>query len=370
MYANVCIQTYACKRFNKVVTAIMRQTTIKDVAQRAGVSPSTVSRLLNDRLPIPISPKVRERILQAVRELNYAPHASARALVLRCTQTIGLIVYDITHPFYGALVQEVQSRLEERGYHLILCSANLQSAGEAHYTRLVTESRADGILLMGSTGTNPVIAQQLRSQANLPIIGVLPLLRLEMKEVYTAWVEQDSRRGGFLVGQHLGQLGHERVGYLAAGGFCHYHSGLRLEGLQEGLAACGVSEAVRLVEPMEHTTEGGRRATLAMLEQHPEVTAIFAYSDRMALGALQALWERGRRVPEEVAVVGYLDAPFAPYTIPPLTTVRVSVEQVAQVATELLFGALGGKEPAQKEVMLAPELVVRQSTAPPPAEKE
>jgi LacI family transcriptional regulator len=339
--------------------------TIKDVARQAGVDPSTVSRVLNNRLRKPVLPTTAERIRQAARELGYAPHASARALVLRRTHTIGLICFEISDPYFSALAQAVQSRLEAQGYLLIVCSANSQGEREAAYARLLSESRVDGVLVAGTTGVSPRVMRDLMKERSIPIVAAGPPLLPESSEVLTACAAHDHLRGGFLVGHHLGTLGHQRVGQTAVSGVSGHHGTLRLQGLQAGLAASGVRETVRLVDPVENTFEGGFHATRQLLAENPDLTAIFGHNDRMALGAIHALWELGRRVPESVSVVGYQDLPMAAHTLPPLTTVRIPVEQIACQATELLLQALTGAAIAEREVVIQPELVLRQSTAPP-----
>jgi LacI family transcriptional regulator len=342
----------------------LRQPTIKDVARRAGVDPSTVSRVLNDRMHMPISAATIGRIKQAARDLQYTPHAAARALVARRTQTIGLVSMELNHPSHAEIVQVVQGLVENRGYHLLVCSSGRQDEKEARYVRLLNESRVDGILILASMGACQTIAGEL-ARGGAPIVAVGPPLLPEVRDVFTACVAHDNRQVGWTIGHHLGTLGHRRVGYTAAGGWSGSASRLRLQGLQSGLAACGVQEGVRLVELVESDFEGGARAAAELLERHPEVTAFVAFNDSVAAGALQVFWRRGRRVPEEISVVGYHDLSLAAYTIPPLTTMRVPRGRIAQLATDLLFQALAGEPIVEREVLFQPELVIRESTAPP-----
>lgn len=343
----------------------MRQPTIKDVARQAGVDPSTVSRVLNDRLRTRIAPQTMERIRQAARELNYTPHASARALVARRTQTIGFVCFEISDPYQAELAQAAQELLEAHGYHLIVCSANRQSANEALYTRLLGESRVDGILVVASTGASRLLARQWQHRGAVIVAAGPPLLP-ETSDVFTACVAHDNFRGGGAVGAHLAALGHTRIGYTVGGGLSSHTSALRLDGLRDGLAAAGMAADLCLSSPIVNTFEGGYHAARELLERRPDLTALFAYNDRVALGALLALSRAGRRVPADVSVVGYQDLPFAAYNVPPLTTVRIPVQRIAELATSLLLRALAGEEIRPREVMIHPELVVRETTAPPP----
>jgi LacI family transcriptional regulator len=209
------------------------------------------------------------------------------------------------------------------------------------------------------------VLRQLRNSRRIPVVAAGPPLLGESSDVFTAAVTHDNVAGGFAVGCHLGALGHARVGYTAVGGVARNHSALRLQGLRAGLAANGVRDPVLLVDPVENTSAGGYCAVTSLLERYPDLTAIFAHNDRLALAALQVLWTKGRRAPEDVSVVGYQDLPMATYAVPPLTTVRIPVERIAERATELLFQALAGKEIQERAVVIQPELVVRRSTAPP-----
>jgi LacI family transcriptional regulator len=348
----------------------MRPPTIKDVARRAGVSHATVSRVLNNSLSVPIAPATAERIKHAARELNYAPNAGARALALRRTQTIGFICLELRNPFYSALAQAVQARIEAQGYLLIVCSAHREEEKVALYTRLLCESRVDGVLVVGSPEVTERLVRPLRNRQSIPIVATGPPLLPEATDIFTAGVIPDNEGGGFAIGRHLARLGHRRIGsYLAIGDNAHDNSRLRLAGLRAGLAACGVREEVRLVEPVANSLEGGYQAASALLDRYPDLTAIAAYNDDLALAALRALGQRGLRVPEDVSVVGFSDRPISAYTFPALTTVRIPAERIAAAATDLLFQAMAGKPIAQPRVVVGAELVVRESTGPPCAEQ-
>lgn len=341
-----------------------RQATLKDVAERAGVHPSTVSRVLNDRRRMPISPETVARIKDAARELDYVPHAAARALVGRRTQTIGLIWFELTDPAQAALAQSVQGLVEAQGYHLIVSSLNSHGRPDLNYTRLVTEGRADALLVIASTSLSPLIAQQLRSK-NALIVGAGPPPLPEACAVLTAWVTHDNLAGARMLGRHLGELGHRQVGYLGPGTLARRVGTLRQQGLESGLQAVDAAAVVHAFDAGDTTFEAGSRAAPALLERVPELTALFAYNDRMAMGAMQALWRLGRRVPDAISVAGYQDLDLAEYTIPPLTTVRVPRQRIAEQAVALLFRALDGEELPQRELVVPTELVVRASTAPP-----
>jgi LacI family transcriptional regulator len=343
---------------------MLRQATIKDVAEHAGVHPSTVSRVLNNRRRMPISPETVARIKQAARDLNYTPHAAARALVGGRTQTIGLIWFELTDPSQAALAQDVQAQVEARGYHLIVSSIDRDGKGDSSYSRLINENRVDGILVIASTSLSPLVTQQLKSKSAVIVAAGPPPLP-EATDVLTAWVTHDNRHGGRLLGAHLGALGHRHVGYIGASAVASHVSALRLQGLREGLLAGGAPATVYEIDAAENSFPAGRRAAARLLERHPDVTAVFAYNDRMAMAALQTFWRRGLRVPEQISVVGYGDLELADYTIPPLTTVDVPRQRIAERATDLLFRALAKEEIAVEGVVVEPELVVRGSTAAP-----
>ena len=299
------------------------------------------------------------------KALGYSPNAAARALSTRRTHTVGIICHDITDPQMSFLAREVQSALEPHGYTLLLCSAARELEKASLYAKLLQEKRVDGIIVAG--GIAPGLlgdVAQLRS-AGVPLVAAGMLVQ-DDDGSYAAHAINDHVEGGRQVGRHLAALGHRQVGYLAAGGISRNTSERRLLGLREGLAEGGVVCDEGVIEWGEaNTAEEGARAARRLLARVPAITAIFAYNDWMALGALQAAAETGRRIPQDLSLAGYGDLPYSPYTVPPLTTVHTPMDEVGKLAVEMLLHLLRQEPLASQRVMVRPSLVVRGSTAPP-----
>lgn len=353
----------------------IQQSTLKDVAERAGVSPSTASRVLNDRLKMPISADTKARIRRAAEELDYVPNAAARALVGRTTQTIGLVWFEFTDPSQAALAQEVQARVAARGYHLVVTTGDGSGEPDELVSRLIDERRVDGLLVIASTHFSPQVCRRIRSRGAIVVAAGPPPLA-EAQEALTAWVAHDNEGGGWLVGRHLGELGHRRFAFVGARGPAAGIAAVRERGFRRGIdevwAASGASPdefAVVVVAGDANDFESGRSSGESLAREHPGVTGVFAVNDRVAMGVLHSLNLAGRSTPVDVSVVGYGNAEFTSVTVPGLTTVDVPRARIAELATEKLFAALAGETLATRETVLEPRLVVRASTGPAPRQR-
>lgn len=339
--------------------------TIADLAREAGVSKATVSLVLNDRrTKVPISKATKQRVLQVAETLGYSPNAAARALSTRRTNTVGFICHDITDPLMSMLAREVQSALEPHGYTLLLCSAARELEKASLYARLLQEKRVDGIIVAGGIASDLQGDAGRFQSAGVPLIAAGMLV--EDDGNYTAYAMNDHIEGGRQVGRHLASLGHRHVGFLAARGISFKTSERRLQGLREGLAESGIAVAEDDVEWGEaNTAEEGAAAARRLLARAPALTALFAYNDWMALGAMQAAAEAGRRIPADLSLAGYGDLPYSPYTVPPLTTVHTPMDEVGQIAVEMLIHLLQKEPLSSHRVMVRPTLLPRDSTAAP-----
>lgn len=324
---------------------------IKDVAKLAGVSPTTVSRVLNRKMIV--REETEERVWAAVEALGYRPNASARALITRQTASIGVVVRDICDPFFPAIVHGVTSIANENGYSSFLC--NLATDPEkAFYLRLVRENRVDGVII--TTSHIPDEQVLLIHQEGVPLV----LINRQMDGV--ASICTDNETGGYEATCHLIELGHRQIAYIGVPP--HVKSGIpRRNGYERALREHDLPLNPNLIVVEENSADGGYRAAMTLLACSEKATAIFAYDDVMAIGAMRACQEKGLRAPEDVAVVGYDDIPLAAYVIPPLTTIRQAKYDMGMQAMQMLIKLIQEEDLAESEVVLQPELIVRCSSS-------
>jgi LacI family transcriptional regulator len=321
--------------------------TIVDVAARSGVSTATVSRVLSGSRAA--SPEARARVLAAAEALDYRPSAVARALKLRSTRTIGLVVTDIENPFFPQLVSAIEAEAVARGYGLLLCNTADDEAREMAALRLLVEQRVDGIMVASSRALRRHAG--LLGSVGVPVVLVNSSGVGDLPSIDTA-----SRRGARMAAEHLIGLGHRRLAHLTAPR-ANAAAGERLAGVRAAVRSAGVELVV--VEG-DGRVEGGARAAASV---PAEVTGIVCYNDLAAIGAMRAFRSAGRHVPEEVSVVGFDDIEMAAWTDPPLTTIRQPIEAMGRWAVERLVEE---DNDGPGRVHLEPELIVRGSTAPPP----
>ena len=328
--------------------------TIYDVAKLAGVSTATVSRALNGTGQI--APSTRATIEAAVEQLGYRANTIARSLVTKSTQTIALLLPDIANPFYAALVSSIQQHALSQGYTMLLCTTEGDAEREEQYLTLLRAKQVDGALVDGLRLPPDRIAAFVKD--GFPIV----CLDRDVDSDSIPLVQVDNRLGGRLATEHLIGLGHSRIGHVT-GAHVLGISDERLAGYWEALVNAEIETDPRLVAEGHFTEEGGYAGARALLEASPDVTAIFAANDLSALGVLHALAESGRRVPDDVSVVGFDDLRLSAFTAPPLTTIRQPATEIAQRATEILIDLTRGKRVEKLLHLLEPKLIVRASTA-------
>ena len=331
--------------------------TLEQVAALAGVSRATVSRVVNGSPKV--SPEVRAQVERAVAKLGYVPNRAARSLVTRRADSVALVVSEsharfFSEPFFAGMVRGVSAALAETGVQLLLLIAQ-DLPDRSRLERYVVGGHVDGVLLASLHGDDPLPGALER--ASVPAVlagrpaGPLP----------PSYVDADNRGGAGKAVEHLVRRGRRRIATIT--GPLDMGVGLdRLEGYREGLAAAGLAADEDLVEPGDFTEEGGAAAMARLLARPgPPVDAVFAASDLVAAGALRALRAAGRRVPEDVAVVGFEDSAVARYAQPPLTTVRQPIEEMGRQATRMLLAKIAG-ETGGMHLILDVDLVVRAST--------
>jgi DNA-binding LacI/PurR family transcriptional regulator len=333
-------------------TSPRRQPTLDEVAARAGVSRTAASRVINN---VPhVSPAKRAAVEQAVRELGYVPNPTARALASRRVGAVVLAVSSdeqglFADPFFAEVTVGVSSFLEQTDMELVLLLANTPR-GKERLRRILSSRRADGVMLMAVRGDDPL--GRLAEQTELPVVfGGLPL-----QGTPRWYVDPDNRAGARLAVEHFVRGGRRRIAMIT-GQVDLQAAVAREHGFREALALAGLPTAG--LEAGDFTAAGGEAAMERLLATHPGIDAVFAASDGMALGALRALRRHGRRVPEDVAVIGFDDLASASYADPPLTTVHQPVRALGQEMARMLLAVVQGQDPSP--LILPTHLTVRQS---------
>jgi len=330
-----------------------------DVARAAGVSPSTVSYVINDG-PRSVSTETKEKVLRAIQELGYRPNAVARNLRRQRTSSLGLIIPDIINPYFAQVAQGIEAVAFERDFTVMFCHTKYDREQELKYLDHLYDERAAGVLWVPATG-------DLAPAERLVAYG-LPVVVMDrvLDGIDLPAVVADNHRGGYLATQHLLSLGHRRIGCIARPVRLS-HSRERVQGYQEALEDAGIPFDERLVAAGGYRLENGYEAIQYLLSLDDPPTAVFTYNDIMAIGATRALKERGMDVPKDFSVVGYDDIPDAAYSCPALTTIRQAKYEMGARGIELLLRIMDGeKVDTQSEDRVPVELVIRESTGPAP----
>ncbi|MEN3189080.1 MAG: LacI family DNA-binding transcriptional regulator [Atribacterota bacterium] len=329
---------------------------IKDVARLAGVSPTTVSRVINGTGAA--SPQTTERVLQAVKTLGYQPNLLARSLRVQRSKLLGFLVIDIESPVFARFAKHVEETATKKGYNLILCNVGENPKREKEYLEILIQRQVEGIIF--SRVSDESLLYKTPQLSRIPYV-VLDR-NLEKEEAPT--VKLDNHRAGALAAEHLIALGHR---YLACitGPLTIKICRERLEGFLETAKKKGIPEANLLVIEGNFKIDGGKAGVEHILTHPHPPTAIFCMNDLMALGALSTIRERGFSVPEDFSVVGLDNTILSEYSFPPLTTVAQPFDQMARETIQLLMKLIQGKKIRKREILLPPKLLIRASTAPP-----
>jgi LacI family transcriptional regulator len=331
---------------------ISNRVTIADVAREAGVSAQTVSRALNNKGEI--SAETRERVLATVERLGYRPNTLARGLVTQKTSTLGLVVPDIANPFFSEVTRGAEDAAHQAGYSLFLCNAMEDPAREVEALRTLEAQRVDGIILCSSRLSEQEFGAMM---ARLPAV-VLVNRAASGNDLRSVCIDDEA--GARCATQHLLHTEHRSIAFLA-GPQASYSGLRRARGYQDALSEAGVPIDPELSVTCTPHLEGGYNAARQLLSRRPGTDAILCYNDLVAVGALQACAAMGRRVPEDVAVVGCDDILLAGLVTPPLTTLRSDKRALGAEAVRLLLRKMAGCADGCENVMLQPELVVRAS---------
>jgi len=332
--------------------------TIREVARQAKVSVGTVSNVLAGSASV--RPELRRRVEEVMRALDYHPNQIARSLKTRQTKTLGMVISDITNPFYPQIVRGAEEAALQRGYLLFILNTDENSDRERRVLATLRARKVDGLLLTVAPGAEDLSHVAQFRDSGLPIVCLdrrVPGIDLDLVRV-------DNSHGARMCIQHLLSRGHRRIGLL--GGSPGVETAqLRLEGYQQALADAGLPQDPRLVRHGDFRLDSGYRLSKEMLLEANPPTALFASNAMMGFGALKAIHELGLRCPEDVALAVFDEVPFGDVIQPRLTVVSQPAYEMGRVGTELLIARLEGREksPDPVHLTLTPELLVRHSTA-------
>jgi len=316
---------------------------------------SLVSRVLNNHPKASASPATRDRILDAARTLGYQPNVVARGLRMARTWTLGLLLPNLSNPLYADIAGAAERRAQERGYGLIF-GIHVEGEEEATFARLLQQGRVDG-LLVASGVLGDAFLRRFANAGHGPVV----MLNRRVRGVRPA-VTVDDAAGAALATQHLADLGHRQVAGIFGRGAIDTTRRRRA-----GFVAAGARAGIRtvLIDAGGLDRAAGKAAAIEIFAQHSEVTAIFASTFAMGMGVLLAARQAGVRIPDDLSVIALHDSELADYFSPPLTTVRLPVEDMANQAVDLLLELIDGAAPRSIVAKAPPRLTLRESTAPP-----
>ncbi len=333
--------------------------TLREVARRAGVHPATASRALNAETRGLVAAQTAERILEAARLLEYRPNHLARGLKTRRSATVGVIVPDLTNPLFPPIVRGVEDFLVAEDYVTLIANTDNDEEREARVFDEMRNRHVDGLIVATARRSHPALLEAVRS--GMPVV----LVNRVVEEHAVSSVSVDDRVGIGRALEHLVALGHRDIAHIAGPQDLSTTHG-RYEGYRAGLRRAGLKLDRRLVVYARALSEEeGYRCAEELLVRNASFSAILAGNDMLALGVLRSLRGRGLACPEALSLVGFNDMPFMDRVAPPLTTVHIPHYDIGFEAARLLCQQMQGADAPPQAVLLPPELVVRESTAPP-----
>lgn len=344
--------------------------TIREVAKEAGVSTATVSHVFNKSRWV--SPETQKVVLEAAARLNYRPSAIARSLSTNITYSVGVVVADLTNPYFSSLVRGIEDNLWGKGYNLFVCNTDEQTAKEASYLQLLLERRVDGVIIAATGHPQPVYQEFISHQIPLVFVDRRP------PERYGLTVETDNYDAGYATCKYLIELGHQQIAFIGRNLFLSTVVG-RVSGYRQALLDHRLPVREELIRTTEANIPIACQTAKELLRLPQAPTAIIAGNQIMALGALHAIQDLGLSCPEDVSFIGFDDHPWAPLFSPPLTVVKLPIAEMCVATVEILLNEVDQKrvqsplrtdshsaqeEPADQ--IFKAELILRGSCAPPP----
>lgn len=329
--------------------------TIRDVARLAGVSVATVSRVLNNSTQV--SPDTRDSVMKAVAQLGYRPNANAQALATQVSDTIGVVVMDVSDAFFGALVKAVDMVAQQYQKNVLIGNSYHEAEKERNAIEVLIRQRCNALIVHSKALSDEELA------AFMEQVPGMVLINRTVPGYLHRCVGLDNISGAVMATRMLLNNGHQRIGYLASSHRIEDNE-QRYEGWQRALQERGIVPLDSWLASGSPDMQGGEAAMVELLGRNPGLTAVFAYNDSMAAGALTALKDNGVAVPQHFSLIGFDDIPIARYTDPQLTTVRYPVASMAKLATELALQGAADKLDISATHCFMPTLVRRHSVTP------
>ncbi|MFB9330925.1 LacI family DNA-binding transcriptional regulator [Paenibacillus aurantiacus] len=323
--------------------------TIHDVATKAGVSVTTVSRVLNNRGYI--SEKTRKKVFDIMAELNYQPNEIARSLLRKQSNVIGLIIPTVSHPFFSELANYVEYYAYQAGFKVMLCNSQLDPAKERDYIEMLKRNRVDGIIM----GSHTLDVEEYR-HLHSPIVTIDRQIDDEIPSI-----SSDNYRGGEMATELLVRKGCRKIAHICGNQELHMLSNLRTNAFHETARKQGVQHITIQTDMNVFDQKQYERIIDTLLEEHPDTDGIFATSDIIAAFAVKGCIRVGKRVPQDVRIIGYDDVNAASWLNPEITSIRQPIGEMGRMAVELIRKQLEG-EPFEVENVLPVQLVERSTT--------
>ncbi|HDZ1439700.1 TPA: HTH-type transcriptional regulator GalS [Klebsiella pneumoniae] len=328
--------------------------TIRDVARQAGVSVATVSRVLNNSALV--SPDTRDVVMKAVTQLSYRPNANAQALATQVSDTIGVVVMDVSDAFFGALVKAVDTVAQQHQKYVLIGNSYHEAEKERHAIEVLIRQRCSALIVHSKALSDDELSDFMQH-----IPGMVLINRIVPGYAHRC-VGLDNVSGALMATRMLLNHGHQRIGYLSSNHGIE-DDDMRREGWSKALQEQGIIAPDSWIGSGSPDMQGGEAAMVELLGRNLGLTAVFAYNDSMAAGALTTLKDNGIVVPQHLSLIGFDDIPISRYTDPQLTTVRYPVMSMAKLATELALLGAAGKLDREATHCFMPTLVRRHSVA-------
>lgn len=324
--------------------------TIKDIAERTGVSYATVSRAINGKGNL--SQETRSRILAVAEKMGYTPNAIARSLVTQQSHTIALILSDISNPFFAGIADAVTQAAYQEGYHVLLCNTGWDPELERQQIEVMLQKRVDGIILKPADE-----ARTDFSEIHAPLVLLNHSCSGE-----TSYIEMDNEKGGYLAGDHLAKCGYRHIGFIGKSGASHSNSA-RLSGFRKALMDNGLPVDEAIIRSGPYSIESGLQIAHAMLSSDSPPDALFCVNDLVALGAWQCMDECGISVPEQFGIVGFDDIFISSLPRISMTSIAQPRRRMGELAVNMMINAIeAGTQRYTQKLLLQPELRIRGST--------
>lgn len=337
--------------FEESRVSVMK-TTIYQVAEKAGVSISTVSKVINNTGRI--SEETRKKVKRIMKELNFQPSVVASALTGKQTKTIGFLISDISNPFYAEVARKVENRSRELGFHVMMCSTDNEEEKEKNYLSLLTRQRVDGLIIASEFHNTDILAEVIENQ-QLPVV----LIASDIPKLPIHSVRVDDYQGSYLATSHLVQLGHQRIAMIAEKIRSNHQ---RVVGYKDVLGEYDLPLYDEYVIYTEATHQRGYEAAMKLLSLENRPTAIFASNDLLATGIIKAAKNSDIEVPNKLSVVGFDNTILSTVITPALTTIAQPVQEMASKVVDLLMEEMEQPSKYKQRLLFTPELIIRDST--------